>query len=131
MAEETVSAATSVDDDELERLYQSVMTCKPRIAAADVDEFETKIHNDIHWRRARRCGLNVASQDGSFFKRLSEDEDMARTFAETLGPIEDQAKLLREIADTIEAGRMRMVIALCNYKWFDPRTDTCEEASHG
>ncbi|RYE02127.1 MAG: hypothetical protein EOP50_00775 [Sphingobacteriales bacterium] len=112
---------TETGDDDVEVLYQRVMTCEPFIDGDDVSGLE-KWFAKKNTGVIRRCGLALATQDGAFFKRVAEERDTAEAVAELLGPLDEHIEVLEETVRTLRAASTRALVALCNQEDFDVAT---------
>lgn len=101
------------------RLFKDALTRAPLIAPEDVAAIERNLTGAAPLAVARRVGLAIASQDGSWFKRLTEDREMAVLFAGQLEAVEDCAATMRDIANALEVGARRVRIVLCHYADMD------------
>lgn len=93
-------------DAEVMAIFEGVITCEPAITDAQVDEIERDCQDPIQ-AVGRRIGLLLAAQRGKWFKKLSEDKEMAQPFAESLPCVDDYIKRMRALADLLEMGHTR------------------------
>ncbi|MES2939214.1 MAG: hypothetical protein V4864_16125 [Pseudomonadota bacterium] len=128
MAKENSSLPDNDDPDELERLFQEVMECKPAISESDVGQLADRFISNEYVGRPVRCGLVLASKDGAFFKNMAEDKATAALFAEVVGSMQDCAKSLRVYAELIDCAATRTTVALCNHEEYDPGTGSWKGA---
>ena len=113
-------------DSELDALYEGVMTCKPVVDPADMEELADRVFSKGHLIRAWRMAALVGSKDGAFFKGLSTESDQAKALAAFVDPMRSTAELLRCMAKIMDCISTRIVVAGCNHEQFNEWM----EASH-
>ncbi|WP_323012528.1 hypothetical protein [Castellaniella sp.] len=104
--------------EELDRLYEQVMTCEPAIPKDQVDDLADMVFNKELFIRQWRLTAVLAGEGGAFYADLAEDEEKARVFAPLTGVLDDFAKRLRGMAEIAESASARIMVAGCNHENF-------------
>lgn len=106
-------------DDVEERIYESVMTCEPALAAQDVSLLADLVGNKPAICRPWRLTALLAGKSGEFYRELATSEPLAQAFAATPDCLRDFAARLREVADLADCVSARVMVAGCNHPRFD------------
>lgn len=115
MATNTV---TQHEAEELDRLYEQVMTCEPVIPKDQVDALADMVFNKELFIRQWRLTAVLAGEGGAFYADLAEDEKKAKALAPLVGVLGDFAKNLRGMAEIAESVSARIMVAGCNHENF-------------
>jgi hypothetical protein len=101
---------------EAEKIFNEVMHYQPPVARDRVmDDLEELFKPDSSFSVARRMGTLIAASDGTWFKQITEDREMAVLMAGQLNAVEKAAEALKEVAEVLESGAVRLRVALCAY----------------
>jgi hypothetical protein len=117
MAEQTVDDALS--DDEAQHAFEQVMNGEALLTREQMEGIEREMNGTGSLAVARRLGLAAATQDGTWFRRVASDREMAVSVAGQLEAIEMAAAALREVAGAMEGAAMRTRIAICAHPDMD------------
>ncbi len=96
-------------------IFETVMACKPVLSRENMQSLERAISGTGALAVARRLGIATACQGGDFFRRLTEDREMALVAPGQLDSFDEAALTFREITDILECGATRTRVALCAY----------------
>lgn len=107
------------DDDQLDQLYEQVMTCQSAIPQSELKPLADLVRNNERVGRQWRLTAVLASKDGPFFREISESEDKAKALAPTIELLNDFAVLMRTMADLAECASSRLLVAGCNHENFN------------
>lgn len=111
-------AETNTNHDDLDALYEQVMTCEPAINPVEVEELADAVRSNSLLGMPWRLTAVIAGKDGSFFKALSEDEGQAKAIAPSIDLLNEFAARLRGMAELAECVAARMMAAGCNHEQF-------------
>jgi hypothetical protein len=107
--------------DSEEEIFQSVLSCKPALTSAEINEIERAMALQS-FGRTRRMGLGLCLQSGEWFKQLSEDKGMAQLFSEPLEALREQITVLDSLKSALECAHARAMVAMCGHEEYDPST---------
>ena len=113
MADEKTTTPEQPDDpDQLDEIYNSVMTCEPSLTHEQVSEIE-KLFASKGFAQVRRASLAVATGGGDFYRKVAEDRETAVLAAGIMEAARDHIQRLRGLADVLEQMATRADVALC------------------
>lgn len=121
-------STNSVESDELDAIYESVMNCEPAIPVNEMERLADLVMNQELVGRSWRLTALLASKDGSFFRGVAEDLQTGKVFASAIGPLQDFEKLLRMMADLAGTAQARLLVSGCAHEQFNAWV---KEANHG
>ena len=114
MADSNSTEEQSRQEDEALAMLDQVMECTPAVSENDVQTIE-RAFADPGFAYARRAGLEIAAKGGAWFRKLSEDEEMALPVLMVLGNLAEHAQWLHNLANVIETARHRAALALIHH----------------
>lgn len=107
----------SLTTQEADELFSSVMRFAPTLDFETCQQIDTVMSGSGQHAVLRRLGLGLATKDGSWFKQVSSDREVAKVVAAQVPDLIDCIAGLREVANLIEGAVMRTEVALC--AWAD------------
>ena len=111
-------ADDTVNDDELNALYEGVMSCQPLVPPEEMEALADLVFSKDKLIRAWRCAALFGSKDGKFFRELANDATKAQALAPVVGALKDTASLMRVMAEIMDGTSTRIAIAGCNHDDF-------------
>ncbi len=130
------SACSVASPDDLESLYQRVMTCKPLVHPSELDALRNLAEDASLTVRPWLFMAYAATRDGAFYKELSEDATRMRLLAPLSMILEEFAERMHMVAEMSKGAAMRIRVAGCNHEDFDvwrkedPNADIDGGAAH-
>lgn len=107
------------DDEQLDQLYEQVMTCESAIPQNELEPLADLVLNNERVGRQWRLTALLASKDGAFFREIAENEETAKALAPSIELLNDFADLMRTMAELAECASSRLLVAGCNHENFN------------
>lgn len=121
-----IDTVNQQDADDLDRIYEQVMTCEPMIAKEQVDQLADMVFSKEDFIRQWRMTAFLAGEGGPFYADLAENEDKARALAPIAEILTDFSKMLHDMANMAKGASARIMVAGCNHENF---TDWMKEGA--
>lgn len=102
-----------VSEDAALALFEHVLSCDALLTSDQMFELEEQLTGSGAIAVSRRIGLAMATQDGPWFKQLSEDRSRAVIVAGQLRAVRTCITAMQELASLIDSAATRVEIALC------------------
>ena len=115
----TKTVEQSASDEELDQIFETVMTCEPALTLDQSERFADSIADQEQFGRKWRLTAVLANKGGVFFRDLSKDQSMAQALAPTVGTLTDFAQFLRSAADLADSAACRVMVAGCAHEHFN------------
>lgn len=109
-------STTTSRDDELDKIYDSVMSCKALINEQEVNQLADLVFSKERVIRSWRLAAWLAGKGGPFYQDLSTNASVANELVPSIGAMDETSKLLREMADIIDTVSTRVAVAGCNHE---------------
>jgi hypothetical protein len=115
MADSTVNQEGT---DDLDRLYEQVMTCEPAVPKDQVEGLSNMVFSKERIIRAWRMTALLAGEGGEFYADLANNAEKARAFAPIVGALSEFSETLKGMAELADSASARILVAGCNHENF-------------
>ncbi len=119
MAKKNITPTETNEDDDLEAVYQSVMTCQPALLPSMVEKLSNVVKDNEQMGIPWRVTSVMASKDGEFFRKVANDAETAKTMAAMIDGLisfSQRLEMMKGLADTVIN---RLLVAGCNHEKFN------------
>lgn len=113
------NATVNQENDELDALYEQVMSCESAIPEAQLEPLSELVKSNEYVGRQWRLTAFLASKNGDFFHEVSVNAEQAEALAATIAPLRHFAVLMRQMADLADCASSRLLVAGCNHENFN------------